>query len=195
MLKLGTTIFDRVEPYIKVGTSKLTAEWRQNGTHDIEVRADYGLAWGGGIKGIIWEFEDWGIRLTGDIQYRTTGPDAENITSTNMSVDDPVADFDIEEWQTAILLSKKFELPLKLQSIYIVPYTGATFSDSTVDVRFTNPRDSEQNWTLYKANNKNLYGFLIGCDIMPSLTSYFIYSIELRLASEFALTLGGAMKF
>jgi hypothetical protein len=194
MLKLGTTIFNKVEPYIKVGTSKLETTWRDGG-YDIEVVSDYGFAWGGGVKGVIWDFDDWGIRLTGDVQYRTTGPDVKDITLDNQGIVDQGADFDIEEWQVSIVLSKKFELPLKWQSLYIVPYTGATISDSNVDVKFTNPSAPGQNWTLYEANNDNIYGFLIGCDIMPNLTSSFIYSMELRLANEMALTLGGAIKF
>jgi len=195
MLKLGTTIFNRVEPYIKVGTSKLEADWRQSNAYDIEVEADYGFAWGGGLKGIIWDFDKWGIRLTGDVQYRTTEPDVKDIVCGGRPIVDSGADFDIEEWQASLLLSKKFELPLKTQSLYIVPYGGVSVADSDVDVKFTDPSNPQTDWTLYKANNKNLYGFLIGCDIMPSLHSSFIYSMELRLMNEIALTLGGTVKF
>jgi len=198
MVKLGTTFFNKVEPYIKLGSSSLEAKWRQNDLHDIEVEADYGFAWGGGVKGVIWEFEDWGVRLTGDMQCRITEPDVDSITLGgvgNESITDLGADFEVKEWQASIVLSKKFELPLRWQSIYIVPYTGISLSDSNVDVKFTNPDATPQDWTLFDANNKKIYGFLIGCDIMPSLTSTFIYSIEARLINEFALTLGGAVKF
>lgn len=196
MAKLGVDIFNRVEPYVKFGLSDLEAKWRQNNTDDIDVQADKGFAWGLGIKGIILELEEMGLRLTADAQYRITEPGVYEITRAGNSVIDSGADFKVEEWQAALVLSKKFELPLRWQnSIYIVPYTGLTVSESTVDVKFTDPAAHGLDLNIFEANNKSLYGFLIGCDIMPSLTSSFIYSVELRLASEIALTLGGAMKF
>lgn len=198
MLKLGTTLFERVEPYFKIGTCRVDVSWTQNGTHDIEVGSEFGingLAWGGGVKGIIWDFDDWGIRLTGDVQYRLTEADADKVSVGNLSGIDPNPDFEIREWQASILLSKKFEVPLKQGNIYIVPYTGLSISESTVDLKITNTSDPLQDWTLFDANNDSICGFILGCDIVPSLTSSFIYSIEARLASETALTLGGAMKF
>lgn len=192
MVKLGATIFNRIEPYIKLGTSDLEVRWKQ-GTEDIEVDADSGFAWGAGVKGKILELG--GIRLTGDIQYRATEADVGDISRGNTTVTDSGADFKIDEWQIALVLSKKFELPLKWQSLYIVPYTGFTFSDSNVDVKFQDPTNPTGDFSLFDACNEDKYGFLIGCDIMPDLTSSFSYSIELRLINELALTLGGALKF
>ena len=93
------------------------------------------------------------------------------------------------------IISKKFEIPLKLQSIYVVPYTGVTYADSNVDVSFINVNSPSSDYSLFDANNKKLYGFIFGLDIMPSLSSAFIYSLELRLVDEVALSLGGTMKF
>lgn len=195
MAKIGTTIFNRVEPYIKVGTSRLEANWRMNKAFDIEVEADPGFAWGGGVKGVIWDFDDWGLRLIGDIQYRTTEPSVCNIKRSEFGINDIGADFDIEEWQVAFVLSKKFELPLRSQSVYLVPYTGITFSDLTADVKFTDFNDPGPIYSLYDANSENFVGYLLGCDIMPNLKSSFIYSMEVRLVNEIAMTLGGTVKF
>lgn len=195
MAKLGIDVFNRVEPYVKFGLASLNATWRQNNIDDIDVESDKSFAWGCGIKGIILELEDMGLRLTADAQYRTTEPDVSDITRSGNIIVDSGADFKVEEWQAALVLSKKFELPLKWQNIYIVPYTGITASDSTVDVKVKDPSCPGYDLTLFEANNKTLHGFLIGCDIMPSLTSSFIYNVELRFASETALTLGGTMKF
>ncbi len=197
MLKFGVTLFDRVEPYIKVGTSNLKVKWRQggNGSQEVTVDADSGFAWGAGVKGIIWEFEDSGLRLTGDVQYRTTGPDVGDISLNSSDVTDSGADFNIKEWQASIALSKKFELPLRWQNIYIVPYAGIDVSDSTVDVKFNDPSNPTTDYSLFDSSNDSIYGAFLGCDIMPSLTSSFIYSMELRLVNEYAFTLGGVMKF
>ncbi len=195
MAKLGVTILDRVEPYIKIGTSRLDAKWRQSSTYDIEVTSDQGFAWGGGIKGIIWDFDGPGIRLTGNVQYRIADLDVSDIEWAGVNITDTGADFKVEEWQASIAMSKKYELPLKWQNIYLVPYTGLTLSDSTVDVSFTNSSHPALDCTTYDASNDSMFGFFLGCDIMPTLSSSFIYSIEVRLINEMALTLGGAMKF
>ncbi len=195
MVKLGTTIFNRIEPYVKIGTSSFEVSWTQNNAVDINVESDSGFAWGLGLKGAIWEFEDLGLRFTGDIQYRTAQPDISDVTSGNNSITDSGADFEIEEWQASIAMSKKFELPLRWQSVYLVPYTGISFSDSTVDAKFADPNVPGADRDLFNASNDTTYGVFLGCDIMPSLASLFAYSIELRLVSETALTLGGTMKF
>ncbi|MFH1076076.1 MAG: hypothetical protein V1753_04440 [Pseudomonadota bacterium] len=195
MAKLGVDIFNRVEPYVKFGLASLNAKWRQNNTDDITMETSNGFAWGFGLKGVIVKLEEIGLSLTGDVQYRLTEPDVDEITRSGTNVVDSGADFKVEEWQAALVLSKKFELPLKFQSIFIVPYTGITASDSTVSASVKDPSAPGYDITLFDANNDSLYGFLIGCDIMPNLSSSFTYNIELRFASETALTLGGAMKF
>jgi len=199
MAKFGITLFNRIEPYVKLGISNLEAKWKQNSTHDIRVQTDSGLAWGVGIKGIIWEFDNfWDIRITGDAQYRTTEPDVNETSANSVGISDTGADFKIEEWQASILLSKKFELPLKLQSVYIVPYTGMTICDSIVDIKFRDANETgayTTDYNIFEANNDSIYGFVLGCDILPTLTSSFMYSMELRLLDETALTLGGTMKF
>ena len=133
--------------------------------------------------------------MTGDYQYRSTEPDATKITVNNLKINDLGPTFKVDEWQASLLLSKKFEIPLKWQSIYVVPYTGISYVDSNVDVSFKDPNMPTTDYSLFDANNKKLYGFILGCDIVPSLSSAFIYSIELRLVDEIALSLGGTMKF
>jgi len=189
--KFGMTIFNRVEPYVKIGTSNLEVNWKHGG-QEMEVDAKEGFAWGGGLKANILEFQ--GIRLTGDAQYRTTEPDVATISVNNSSVSDS-GKFKVNEWQAGLFLSKKFEIPLKLQSIYTVPYAGLVYSDSNVDVSFYNADYPTTDYSLFDANNKKCYGFVLGCDIVPSLSSAFSYCVELRLVDEIALSLGGTMKF
>jgi len=194
MAKIGATIFNRVEPYIKLGTSSLEVKWKQ-ASESIEIDADDGFAWGGGIKAVLWDFDNWGIRLTADGQYRVADLDTDEIVLEGTAVNATGSDFDIKEWQASIALSKKFELPLRWQSIYVVPYTGVSASDSTVDVSFEHPDFATTDFSLFDASNDNVCGFFMGCDIMPSLISSFIYSVEVRLLSEVALSFGGTLKF
>ncbi|MBU4342888.1 MAG: hypothetical protein KJ902_00380 [Candidatus Omnitrophica bacterium] len=195
MVKLGVDIFNRFEPYVKIGLSDLEAKWRQNDQSDIEMDADMALAWGVGLKGIIYEFENLGLRITADAQYRITEPDVGDISLDGRPITDSGPDFKIKEWQAALVLSKKLELPLKWQSMYLVTYTGFTVSDSTADLEFVDTQNPGADYSVFDASNDKIYGFLFGCDIMPSLTSSFIYNFELRLIDEVALSLGGAVKF
>jgi len=195
MGKIGTTIFNRIEPYVKLGSSTLEVKWRQNNTDNIEITTDYGFAFGGGVKLVLLELDNLGVRLTADTQYRVTEPNVDEIVLEGTTVNDSGADFKIEEWQASIALSKKFELPLRWQSIYVVPYTGITLSDSSVEVAFNDPNAPGTDYSLFDANNDSIYGFFMGCDIMPNLTSSFIYSMEIRLLNEMALTFGGTLKF
>jgi len=195
MLKLATTLFNRVEPYIKVGSSNLEVTWRQ-GPQDLLVETDPGLAWGGGVKAVLWEFEDLGLRLTGDAQYRYTEPDVNHCSIDGVGRNTQGSTFEIEEWQASLLVSKKLEIPLRWgNSVYLAPYTGVTFSDSNVDVKIIDQTNPAADYTLFKANNDSVFGFVGGLDILPSLKSSYVYNIEVRLGNETALSLGGAMKF
>ena len=195
MAKLGVDIFNRFEPYVKFGVSDLEAKWRQSGKFDIEMDADMALAWGVGLKGIICEFENLGLRITADVQYRKTEPDVGDISLNGRPITDTGPDFKIKELQAALVLSKKLELPLKWQSMYLVPYTGFTVSESTADLEFRDTQQPATDWSVYDASNNKVFGFLFGCDITPSLTNSFIYNFEIRLINEVALSLGGAVKF
>lgn len=196
MLKLGITVFDRVEPYIKVGNSHLKVKWRQNDAAELEVNSENNFTWGGGLKVVVWDFENIGLRITADGQYRTIDADVEKCLLNGVAIRDNNPRFDVAEWQGALLVSKKLEIPLKgSSSIYMVPYTGVTVSDSKADVKFADPNNPGADYTLFDANNKSFVGFVTGIDILPSLRSPFTCNLELRLADEIALSLGGAMKF
>ena len=195
MAKIGATIFNKIEPYIKLGTSNLEVKWKQNDAHNLEVESDSGFTWGGGAKLVLWDFDAWGIRLTADSQYRIADHDVEEMTREGATVSDSGAIFKIEEWQASLALSKKFEVPLRWQSIYVVPYTGVSMSDSTVDVSFKESGFAVSEFSLFDASNDDVGGFFMGFDIMSSLRSSFIYSIEARFLNEIALTFGGTLKF
>ena len=81
-----------------------------------------------------------------------------------------------------------------MQDCYTVPYMGLTYSDSDVNVHFTQST-SGLLYSTYNAGDKSPIGLVFGCDIIPSLSSWYLYSFELRLINEIAFTLSGTMKF
>lgn len=190
MVKLSTTLYNRIEPYIKVGTSDLEVKW-DYGTNNVKVEADTGLAWGFGAKAILYELKDYGIRLTLDAQYRTTDPGVDRAKLNGSAVTATQTRFEVKELQASLLASKKYIFPVGLKDVYFVPYAGVTYSDSEVDVSF----NSSGLYDLYIAGNDNNIGMVLGVDILPSLLSSFLFCLELRLINETALTIGGSIKF
>ncbi len=184
-----------LEPYVKIGTSNLRVKWEQH-SQNITVEAEPGIVLGGGIKAKLWEFATTGIKLTVDGQYKDTQLDFDTakIDGSASAVSAANETFDIKEWQISLLASKKFIFPMGMQDCYTVPYMGLTYSDSEVNVEFTQTT-SGLLYSTYHASNKNPIGFVLGCDIIPSLSSWYLYSFELRLINEVAFSLSGTMKF
>ncbi len=184
-----------IEPYVKIGTSNLRVKWQQNG-HNIAVDAKPGLVLGGGVKAKLYEFASAGIKLTLDGQYKDTNLDFDTakIDGSSSTASATNETFNIKEWQISLLASKKFIFPMGMQDCYTVPYIGLTYSDSDVDVHFTQ-RGTGLLYSTYNAGNKNTIGLVFGCDIIPSLSSWYLYSFELRLINEIAFSLSGTMKF
>jgi len=78
MLKFSNSFYDVVEPYIKVGTSNLKVTWDQHNS-SVKVETDPGFVWGAGVKAKLWG-DDYGTKLTLDLQYRNINLDFEKAT-------------------------------------------------------------------------------------------------------------------
>ena len=194
-LKLSMNYSNVLEPYIKIGTSNLRVKWEQRG-QDVIVEAKPGIVFGGGLKAKLWEFASTGIKLTLDGQYKDTQLDFDKakIGGSTSAASATSETFNIKEWQISLLASKKFIFPMGMQDCYAVPYMGVTYSDSDVIVEFTQSTSGGL-YSTYNANNKDRTGLVFGCDIIPSLLSWYLFSVELRLINETAFTVSGTMKF
>lgn len=192
MLKFSNNFYNLVEPYIKIGSSNLDLKWDQYG-RSVKVETGPGFVWGVGAKVKLYEFEDMGIKLTLDGQYRDTELDIDKIKLAGAVPSTKDENFEIDEWQVSLLGSKKFILPFGNTDYYLVSYGGITYSSSTVDVKFTDSIGIL--YSTFDANDRNEFGIVLGCDIMPFYTSCYLLNVELRLINETALSLGGTVKF
>lgn len=192
MLKFSSSFHDVVEPYIKVGTSNLKVTWDQHNS-SVKIETDPGFVWGAGVKAKLWGNE-YGTKLTLDLQYRNISLDFEKASIGSATAATNNENFNVKELQTSLLLSKKYITPIGASDFYVVPYTGLTYSSLDVDVYFTNLGDGAL-YSTYNASDENIFGFVVGCDIMPFYLSYYLLNFELRLINETALTLGGTLKF
>jgi len=197
MVKFSNNFYNVLEPYVKLGSSELKVQWDQH-EKCITVEAGPGFVWATGVKAKIWEFVDHGVKLTLDAQYRNIDLDIddEGVLIGNDTTETAGAtneDFGIKDWQVSLLASKKFILPVGRKDFYIVPYTGITFSDLDVDVKF-NKVDTSL-YSTYNASDEDVFGAVFGFDIMPNLWSWYLLNFEARLINEIALSIGGTLKF
>ncbi len=195
IFKVSNNYKDMLEPYIKIGTSSLEVEWEQHGDA-VKVESNIGLSWGAGLKAKLWELKNYDVDLTMDLQYRHSdlGFDKAKVNGSESTASRINEDFTIDEWQTSLLASKKFIIPLGASDCYVIPYGGLTYLASDIDVNFMRST-SGQLYSTYNANDENEFGLVLGCDIMPFYLSYYLLNFELRLLNETALTLGGTVKF
>ena len=194
MLKFSNNFHDVIEPYIKIGTSTMEVDWVQYG-NDVKVESETGFSWGAGVKAKLWDFQDWGVKLTLDAQYRHTNLDFDKAkvggsTSTAAARSE---NFEINEWQVSLLGSKKLIIPMGKNDYYVVPYGGLTYSMLNADICFTST--SNRLYSIYDASDENEFGLVAGFDIMPFYLSHYLLNFELRLINEYAFSLGGTIKF
>lgn len=194
MFKFSNNFYNVLEPYVKIGTSNLEVEWNQN-SNNVTVEAKPGFVWGIGAKAKICEFKDYGIKLTLDIQYTNFDLDVDKAKLNGSETEAAAVNelFKIKEWQASVLASKKFILPLGLRDYYVVPYAGITLSLLDTDVSFDST--SGVLYSTYNASDEEMLGIVLGCDVMPSLLSWYLINFELRLVTETAFSLGGTIKF
>lgn len=195
MLKFSNNFYDVFEPYIKIGTSTLEVDWVQRG-NNIRVESETGLAWGAGAKAKLWDFQDWGVKLTLDVQYRHTDLDVDK-AKIGGSISAAAAkgeNFEINEWQISLLGSKKLIIPMGKNDYYVVPYGGLTHSMLNADICFTHSPTGGL-YSTYDASDENEFGLVAGFDIMPFYLSHYLLNFELRLINEYAFSLGGTIKF
>lgn len=192
MVKFSDIFYDVVEPYIKIGTSNFEIKWDQY-NRNVKVETNNGFVWAAGFKLKLYEFEQPGIKVTLDAQYRDTELDIDKVKLGGASPSIKNENFQMDEWQLSLVGSKKYVVPFGNTDYYIVTYGGVTYIESTIDAGFTDVNNIL--YSTFDANDKNALGLVLGCDIMPFYMSWYLLSFELRLLNETAFTLGGTMKF
>ena len=196
-VKISNNFYNVIEPYVKLGTSDFTVQWDQF-SQCITVETDPGFVWTIGVKAKIWEFIDYGVKLTLDAQYRNIDLDIDKMLIGGITTETANAvneDFQIKDWQVSLLASKKFILPVGRKDFYIVPYAGMTFSDIEVDAHFTRSPSHALLYSTYNASDKDVFGAVFGFDVMPNLWSWYLLNFEARLINETAFSIGSTLKF
>lgn len=193
LLRLGYTIADRVEPYIKLGTSHLKASWDQYGV-EAKARAEDGFAIGVGGKALLFDIPEHRIRFSVDGQYLYTDPGIKDAHINGADRAISASEFKVSEWQVAGIVSMEFlvngDKSNPATPYSIIPYIGGAYTDSKTDVKFTT---GNINYDLGDANNKDKFIFLTGCDI--TAPENISINVEGRWVGETAASGGCTLKF
>jgi opacity protein-like surface antigen len=193
LLRIGYTISDRMEPYIKLGTSHLKASWNQNGVQ-AKAKAENGFAFGIGGKALLFDIPEHRIRFSVDGQYLYTDPDIKDVHIDGSNRTISASEFKVSEWQVAGILSMEFLIndssnnPATPYSL--IPYLGLAYTDSKTGVKFTS---DNVNYDLGDASSKNKFVFLTGCDI--TAPENISLNVEGKWIGETAASGGCTLKF
>ena len=156
MARVSCTLFNRVQPYVKVGYSDLEMKWTDaNGT--VKVDAEPGYAWAIGLKAYLWEFEGLGLKVFSTASYRSTEASRVNVTTNAGSGNVTQKMFKIYEKQVTAGLSREFKIGEKNKGMSLVPYAGIAWSDTTTRVRVaqsgnimnSGAGDPKDNWGVF----------------------------------------------
>ena len=197
MAKIAFTMFDRIEPYVKLGAAHLEATWKATDMSDIEAKleSDTGFAWGLGAKALIWDFKQPKIKLISDGFYRVADLDGHKgkLHSAPATIDTSKSKIAISEWQIALLAATEIDMAKSEAGISkLVPYIGVKYSDMRGALKLVTPAGSEYRVADMKADNN--FGIVVGTDLVGSNDSFSV-NLEGRFIDETAMTIGLAVLF
>jgi hypothetical protein len=128
LAKISFDILDRVEPYIELGSAKMSARAPVGTTKD---SFDYGasFAWGIGAKVILFKkkvfsSQDKDLQIFSDTKFRRTHTQLDKWIGQGIT--DGAINAKLLEWQTALGVSQEFKLSKNLTA---TPYFGGKYSD------------------------------------------------------------------
>lgn len=197
MAKVSCLMFNRVEPYIKLGMAHMKARWTEAGT-TVKLESDTNFAWALGSKFLIWDFKQPNLKIIGDGFYRMADLEGEEgyYGSTKIDMDANKSRFLIREWQIALLAATEIDVASPgnegfLGVSTIIPYAGVKYSDMNGRLRLS--------WTSGNYNNPGKFdaadnfGIFAGCDFVgPDSVSL---NLEGRFLDETAITTGLSVLF
>lgn len=202
MFKFGYRMFDRIEPYVRLGWAHLKMGWTDaiSGTK-LEFGADSGFAWGLGVKALIYEFKEPNIRIIGDCSYRTSDLDPQTgyFDGTKTPINKAESRFVIREWQAALLATTEIDLGYTfshtdaLNGYKLSPYGGVKYSEISGRLRLVTEDGSAVYHPDGIKSDMNI-GIVVGLDlILPK--DFAALNLEGRFIDETAISAGLGMLF
>jgi hypothetical protein len=184
--KLAFTFFNRFDIYALLGAIT-SAEYKgMVSGSDVKLGLKDKFMVGGGLNVVIYEWQQSGISLFADANYRTASDmpiDSATVDGTKYSLSSIVnAKAKWQEWQGALGISKKFK--------YCIPYFGIKYSDATAGAKAT---VSGTTYDFGHTGSKNKVGPFVGISILP--IKGVSVDIDGRFVDEEAFSVSATLRF
>ena len=180
MGRLSCTLFDRIQPYVKLGVSYIDMNWIET-NESIKAEGGRASAWGVGFNAYLWEFKGLGLKIFSTASFRVTKPRLRSVENKTSVINKK---FEIFERQATLGMSKKFDISSSEQ-FSIVPYAGAVLSDTTAIVRFV---DGRRTYNAGATGQEENFGLFFGSDFI--FLDTFSLNVEARILDQESLSLG-----
>jgi len=185
MLRISCTLCDRIQPYIKFGAGDFEVSW-EDSSGSFKAKSEQDLAWGMGVKALLWNFESHDIKLTSKLSYREFDSSVDKSSATAKITS---SIFEITETQAALALSKQYEIP-NYEEVVLVPYGGIKYSELAGRIRYVSDGLSHAPGILGYDNN---FGLFFGVDAM--FGNYVGTNLEFSFLNEDSISLGCTVLF
>ena len=198
MAKIGYKMFDRIEPYVKLGVARLETKYTatEMSSKEVKLESDTGFAWGAGAKVLLWDFQQPKIKLISDGFYRVADLDVDKAKldgATVSNMDKSRSKFFMTEWQIALLASTEIDMANSDMGISkVVPYGGIKYSNVSGQLKMITTAGSE--YRTGPIESKDKVGVIIGTDLVGKNDSFSL-NLEGRFVDETAMTVGLSMLF
>ncbi len=176
--KISVSLKEAIDIYGLLGTAALKVDgWT---AEDYTLESDLALAWGGGLKMVLYETEEYGegtLRVTFDSNCRVYEPGIETVKKSGADVSDVTKkEFKYLEWQASLGVSYSL--------LQYTPYLGVKYSDCEAKLRI------DDHGTIHEArpNSKDVVGVFVGIDYL--FNENFALNLEGRFIDETALNVG-----
>ena len=185
--KITLSLLNKFDIYAMLG-ELMSPEWKDILGLDVKSSLQDKFMWGVGANAIIYEWEQQGIAIFGDGNYRrATGIDYDSVTVNGITysksqLTGTSASARWEEWQFALGVSKKFK--------YFIPYAGVKYSDVRAAAKVT---ASGTTYDLGTASSKSKVGPFVGVSIIP--TKGVSIDVCGRFVDEQAISVGATVRF
>lgn len=197
MARFSTVIFERYEPYIKLGIAHMKARWDEN-NQEAKIESENAFAWALGAKALIYEFQRPTIKILGDAYYRMADLDVAefHLGGTKQEINSSRSRFLIREWQIALIAAGEIDITSSTQDEVLgistlVPYGGIKYSDC--NGRLRGYLSSTIFYTPGELDGDNNIGIFAGCDLVGPHS--VLINVEGRFVDELGATLGLLLLF
>lgn len=177
MASFSLVLLQRLEAYALLGGTKEHLKWHDEPespfyTSLFELQTTYHFSWATGLRVILLQWGQTFFSMQGSYFAVPSSHKAffKFLNRLNLNLQEGEQEFYLREWEGCAALSSRFWI--------ITPYAGISYLNTKLRIQ------GGPDTTALTYRNQKSFGYFYGCTL--SLTSRFIFTLERRVANEFA---------